>query len=417
MKWSFRAHTLSIAALALLAASASWAAPPSSTRYQNSSYRTSTPARVSTHTASLLSEPEPIADPVSSEGPVEDGSLSWEDEGSCDSGCCNMPGVGLGGGMFRSGMWYGSVDYLLVRTHMSQATAEVRRTSSTDTTTTPTSSIITDQAIQYPFKYQSGFRAALGYRLLDCGGDIQVSYWRLQGNSNVSDGPANVTAINPVIIGNVSVKTESDGNTFTAATGVTANIFDVDFAKCLSFGGPKDPCDACFCPRWDMRWWAGARIADVSRYNNNMVADASGTPVEWGNIDARFVGAGPRVGVQGRRFFGACGNLALFARASQSILLGDYNMDRVSRKLDIAPNVQTITNVTDKYTRLVPVTDIEVGGSWQAAPYLFISAGWFFQCWWDLGQAETINTASFGPLDTSNILGFEGLFVRGEMLF
>ena len=50
-------------------------------------------------------------------------------------------------------------------------------------------------------------------------------------------------------------------------------------------------------------------------------------------------------------------------------------------------------------------------GSWQVAPYAFISAGWFFQCWWDLGQAENITAGtSFGPLDSANILGFDGLF-------
>ena len=66
---------------------------------------------------------------------------------------------------------------------------------------------------------------------------------------------------------------------------------------------------------------------------------------------------------------------------------------------------------------MIPVTDIEVGGTWQMAPYTYVSIGYFFQGWWDLGQSETIPGTSFSALDTANILGFDGLFIRGEMLF
>ena len=66
---------------------------------------------------------------------------------------------------------------------------------------------------------------------------------------------------------------------------------------------------------------------------------------------------------------------------------------------------------------MIPVLDIEVGGSFQVTPRFFVSAGWFFQCWWDLGFGETIDGTNFGPLDTSNIMAWDGLFVRGEFLF
>ena len=71
---------------------------------------------------------------------------------------------------------------------------------------------------------------------------------------------------------------------------------------------------------------------------------------------------------------------------------------------------------------MIPVTDIEVGGSYQIYPQFFVSAGYFVQCWWDLGYGETIGTGrglmtSFGALDTSNIMAWTGLFVRAEMFF
>ena len=143
----------------------------------------------------------------------------------------------------------------------------------------------------------------------------------------------------------------------------------------LAFGGPQGPCDTCcFCPRWDVRLWAGARIADISRYDNNVTTTPSGTiapttQIVNGNIDARFTGAGPRVGLQGRRYFGANGFLSLYARASQALLIGDYRMSRSKTEFGTQQVPTVITNQFDRFSRTIPVTDIEVGGSWQVAPF------------------------------------------------
>ena len=100
------------------------------------------------------------------------------------------------------------------------------------------------------------------------------------------------------------------------------------------------------------------------------------------------------------------------------MLIGDYNMSRIKNSFEDSPSTNEVTAQYDSFCRMVPVTDIEVGGTWQVAPFAAISAGWLFQCWWDLGQAENISAGTnFGPLDSSNILGFDGLFVRGELLF
>jgi len=352
----------------------------------------------------ILSSPEPIA-----EGPVTDGEWEGMSGSCCDDGCCISP--------FQRGRWYGSVDYLLFRPRFSQAVTEVRRTLVTDTENN-TSTLI-DQAIEGSFDYQSGFRAALGYRLLDCGGDIQVQYWRMNASDSAASGPANTVANNPFIAGQLK-NNPGNGGTLTTNYGVTANIFDVDFAKCLSFGGPCEPCDPCFCPRWDLRYWAGARIADISRYDNNIATSPQSTVgpnTTYGDINARFVGAGPRVGAQGRRYFGQTGCLSVYARASQALLIGDYRMSRVKTTPGSANFPTEVTSQYDQYSRMIPVTDIEIGGSWQVAPFTFVSVGYFFQCWWDLGWSETVIGTNFGPLDTSNIMGFDGLFVRGEMLF
>lgn len=441
MKTAARTSIPWIAGLAWIAMAATCAAQSSSTmRYQNSrparyAMNPNASSRVSGRTSAQTADrapepdvtpPEPTAEPLAASdflGPSGGlGAEMWDDMegGGCDDGSCSTGACSMGG--FRRGLWYGSVDYLLMRPRMSQAIAAERRTLTTTVTggtaaPTQTTSTLTDESVQFPFKYSSSFRAALGYRLLDCGGDIQVAYWRLTGGAQVNEGPASVSDNRLIIVGQLECNPQ-DGQFLSASSGVTANILDVDFAKCLSLGGPQGPCDACFCPRWDLRWSAGARIADVSRFDNNVVSDANGNAVTFANINARFVGAGPRVGVQGRRFFGQCGQFAAFAKASQALLIGNYNMSRVKTTPGDAPVPNDVTIQNDHFARLIPVTDIEIGATWQVAPYAFITAGWFFQCWWDLGQAENITAGtSFGPLDSANILGFDGLFVRGELMF
>ncbi len=419
MKFAIRAW-IPLVAAAWLAASTTLAGQPDGPN-QTTRYRTTSSAigrlggSPSSHDTSLLEEPETVEAPAANQekGPAGPETV-WDDlgEGCDDCSTC---------GPLQRGMWYGSVDYLLMRPRFSQGVAEVRRTLVTDSSTTPTVSTLTDQAVEFAFPYQSGFRAALGYRLLDCGGDIQVSYWRMNATTQISSGPADTINDNPFIAGQLK-NNPGDGGFLFAEAGVTANIFDVDFAKCISLGGPQGDCDCCYCPRWDLRWSAGARAADISRFDNNLTTTPAGTTaptdtITTGIINARFVGAGPRVGIQGRRYFGCNGFLSLYAKASQAILIGDYRMSRVKTT---PGDQQTPTEVTaqyDRFSRTIPVTDIEVGGSWQLAPFTYISVGYFFQCWWDLGQSESVIGTNFGPLDTANILGFDGLFVRGELLF
>jgi Legionella pneumophila major outer membrane protein precursor len=404
--------------LALTALAADWAQGGESNARVRYAAKRASQISDSTEPSGESSQAEPIA-PIAESPDAAEGEAPWEDVGggeSCDScgGDCGAGGCRRG---CLGGLWYGSVDYLLFRPRMSQAVAAVNRVETSDTSVTPNVNTLTDTVVEYPFQYQSGFRVTAGYRLLDCGGDFQVGYWRMTGDAQYRNGPADITNNNPFIAGNLE-NNPGNGQFLNASTGVTANIFDVDFGKCISMGGPCGPCDTCcFCPRWDLRFFAGVRAADISRFNNNVVTQASGDSVSFGNINARFVGGGPRVGIQGRRYFGQCGLWSLYAKASQALLIGDYRMTRTRTEPgeDTTPTV--ITNQFDVFHRMVPVTDIEVGGTWQMAPFTYVSVGYFWQCWWDLGQGENIQGTNFGPLDSANILGFDGLFVRGEMLF
>ncbi len=170
-----------------------------------------------------------------------------------------------------------------------------------------------------------------------------------------------------------------------------------------------------------MRWLAGVRIAQVYRFDNNQITNPDGSIAALGMINANFYGAGPKVGFQIRRYFGPQQRLSVYAKSSMSLLLGQFHGTRTQ---NIPGDVNTPTSITtaiDNTSRVIPVTDIEVGGSVQLYPSFFVSAGYFVQAWWDLGYGETISAGglatSFGALDTSNIMAWTGMFVRAEFFF
>ena len=106
-----------------------------------------------------------------------------------------------------------------------------------------------------------------------------------------------------IILGQV-LNNPADGQFLNASSGIRINIFDVDFSKYLIYGGAGEPCDCNFCPRWDMRWFAGVRIAQVNRFDNNQVVNPDGSIAALGMINANFYGAGPKIGIQARRYIG-----------------------------------------------------------------------------------------------------------------
>lgn len=330
----------------------------------------------------------------------------------CDS-CCDSCMAGPRGGFF-----FGA-DYLFTKPRLSESVAEVRRTIDNRNDTNPEISQLTDTAVEYPYDYQGSVRAFAGYRLWDCGGQVQFTYWRLRGDASLSDGPADLES-GPIIAGQLE-NNPPNGGFFSASSDVRANLYDIDFSKCWEPTG--DCCDGCCCARWDFRYSAGVRIAQIDRHDSNLTTNALGGAPTFGDIDAEFRGAGPRVGLMGRRYFGPCGRLSLFAKGSFALLLGDYNVDRVRRtpgtpvSTEDGLNPTIITAQHDSLTRIIPVPEIEVGGTFQVTERFFVSAGWFIQAYADLGSSAQIDGTNFGPLDDANILAFDGLFVRGEMVF
>src|SRR5207248_10308258 len=136
-----------------------------------------------------------------------------------------------------------------------------------------------------------------------------------------------------------------------------------------------NPCGGC-CPPWTLKYSAGIRVADIRRGDNTLLVNDDGTNAEAFFVKADYIGAGPRVGLEGRRFFqGGCASL--FARSNLSLLIGEYDLKETRITPPATPGDATLTeNYFDSHSRIIPVAEIELGGTWQWSDRVSLSCGY-----------------------------------------
>jgi hypothetical protein len=324
---------------------------------------------------------------------------------SSDCASCDLSGYRspLAGGR---GSFFAGAEFILARPHFSEATAYIRRTGPVVVGNTQTA---IDEWVYYNFDYEASTRAYFGYRLCDCCAEMRFTYWNLDNSDSKSEfGTANSTPtffeVQP-----------SPGDTLRSNVNVGGNIYDFDFSRCIRLGDECQTCDSC--PRWDLRWSAGVRVADMGYDQHVDTTDPTDGQVD---VLMDFVGAGPRVGLEGRRYLGDFGQFSLYSTLDVSLLLGQYDheLTRTTTPGGVSPT--TIEQFQHHTTRLIPVTEIELGASWSPAPRWTLSAGWLFQAWWDLGMAAQQSSDLLGAryhLDDSNIMSWDGLTARAEFVF
>jgi hypothetical protein len=129
-----------------------------------------------------------------------------------------------------------------------------------------------------------------------------------------------------------------------------------------------------------------------------------------------FDGGGARVGIEGTRYIGRKRRFAVFARSDFSILLGDVSIEQISDSR-ITPGIDILTRY--KSTQLIPVLDIEAGGTVHVTDHISVAGGYLFSAWHDLGMRDTFDVLEGnGPtFDDANILGFDGFFARAEVAY
>lgn len=302
-------------------------------------------------------------------------------------------------GSFASRLFAGQ-EYLLIRTHFSEALAFARVNDSLSGGV-PNRDV---RAEELDFDYESSFRSILGFHWNDCT-DVRFTYWHLDVDTEVTGvaGPGE-TIVDPY--GGYA----TTGQNIAADAAVRMNVYDLQIARPLAFRRPYLGLD----------YAAGLRFADVEQFSASTIRD-SGTTVSKGEFETDFFGVGPYFTLAGELSPPRHDRFSLLSKAGMALLVGQYD---VSTQMTY-PGVVSGGQRADR-TRMVPVAEAELGGQYRATDYLTFSAGWLFQGWWNIGasggtfdgeQPPVSTDAAFVGTDDSDIMSFDGLFVRGELEF
>jgi major outer membrane protein len=333
-------------------------------------------------------------------------------EGYCGGACDQSCGAGCGCDSCNSGSrFFVTADYLLIHPSFSEATAFIRQDLGAGT----------DTFVPLDFDYNSSYRFGGGCRSCGCGDEVRFMFTRMNGDADATALPGDILPL--------AADPPPDGRTLIHAN-VDAKTYDLECVKIIPLGGRSGNCgDACgdtcgkSCPAWDIGWSGGIRWADVGWNRSYLALDDTDFPVTDVHTGMSFHGGGIRTGLEGRRYFGCDGWLSLYGKGNISLLLGDVNID-TSRSSD---DGNTLVRQSFSNRQLIPVYDLEAGVTAQLTCHTAITAGYLFSAWSDLGFRNALDVCDCGDavtptllsshMDDSNMLGFDGLFVRAEFAF
>jgi hypothetical protein len=330
----------------------------------------------------------------------------WEDDNGAAQpaldGCCLCPIVPFDPG------WYAGAEFLLVRPQFSQAIAFSRGTLGLTSYNV--------QGEELDFDYDASLRAFVGYSLGRGDAAFQFTYWHLDGDVAVNagglapgefiidpfgNGVGTVVVIDPnsAIFGQVLPA----GDAIVTRAHVRTDIYDADLIKPFRL---SDPC-------WMFMASVGLRIAEIKQHYESTITSA-GSLFSQGLFDATFIGAGPRLGAEGRRRFGSDGQFSLFANTHLSLLLGQY--DEVFSSATTVPGpFRAAQNASSE--RTISTFEVELGAAWQLSSQWSVTAGWLVQSWFDLGASGGRFGGFYVGTDDANIMSFDGMFIRAECAF
>jgi hypothetical protein len=286
---------------------------------------------------------------------------------------------------------YAGADILFVRTHFSEALAFATAT----VVAPPPNTAVLLQGRELDFDYRGSFRGFLGYHMGEQT-DIQFTYWRLDTNTDVNGF---VGFPNQFIVDPFGAQANPGDSIFTNAE-VNLNVYDLDIIRALSTD--ED--------RFDLKYFAGIRVADIQQSYTSFVANPALVRSN-GVFQADFVGIGPHFGLTGSMRARPQGAFSLMAKGGAALLVGQYDVSS-SAFINGAGGFQTADR-----TRMVPVIEAELGAQWQPCDVINITGGWMFQSWSNIGTSGGSFGGLFVQTDDSDIMSFDGFFLRGSVSF
>ena len=332
----------------------------------------------------------------------------------CDSGCGGSWWDCLGVG--ESSRWFVTADYLYVRANFSEAVAYLEQNIEN-----PADS--TDTFHEFNFQHESSYRFGGGYKLGCCDEELRFEFTRMSSNAETI-APQSTQE---VFIFVPYETTSPDSPTFLNAD-VDTKSWDLEYRKTIPLGGTQccgcgdacgDPCgcgDVCdcapACPAWDITWSGGVRFADVNWNRHAFALNDESDTFRESSSELNFEGGGPRVGLEGRRYFGQKNWCSMYLKGDISLLLGQMQHQATRLEED-----DILTTQTARGRRIIPVTEIEAGLTAHLTSKSLFSAGYLFSAWHDLGMRDQFNFATQleDLYDDANILGFDGFFARLEI--
>ncbi len=312
--------------------------------------------------------------------------------------------------LFKNGglQWVAGAEFIDARATFSEALAYVNFVNATQSR----------DYVQLDFDYDPSYSIYGGVFLSNWGGALMFDFARMTSDASFS---AQSTADNIIL-------TPVTGANVTGSANVDVKTYDLAFSKSLYLGGDPAPAGGASCncptcasgnrpcwePSWELGLEGGVRFADVewARQVNAFTAVPGADATLLGSSSSRlsFDGFGPRLGVLGRRYIGRRGFLSAYAKGDWSLLVGD---------VDSSTDNSVVLEITPTHTRgtqIVPVTEIELGATANVGRFASFSAGYFWSAWHDLGMREDL-PPGLSRTDDANILGFDGLFARGEVAY
>jgi hypothetical protein len=229
------------------------------------------------------------------------------------------------------------VDYLLLRPRRRELDFAITSTQSQDA---PIGNI---ESLEWRTK--SGFRIGGGYCWPGDGWEAGVYYMNLHSNA---DGFAARPAGGTLFATLTHPGTIEQVDTASATSGVNFDVVDVEMGRRFAMG-------ECF---W-FRLFGGGRFASIDQ-SLNAFYDGGDANLAQVHSPIEFDGAGIRVGGEGH--WNINWGFSLFARASGSLLFGDFRSTLIQTNNNGAT---TDVNVVDDFEKVVPVIEMGLGAAWQ----------------------------------------------------
>lgn len=243
------------------------------------------------------------------------------------------------------------------------------------------------------WEHRGGIRAGAGYVLPGSGWDIGFLYTYFHSNDARSllaptGGTLLATTTRPGIVDEV-----------TSASATSSLDYDV-----LDFELGTKIVDS---PGATVRVFGGPRIAWIDQ---KFTAQYDGITAVDSLVDTPllFDGYGLRLGGESNWQIGA--GLSFFTRASGSMLVGDLR----SRMLETnAGGAVVVTDLTEKYEKVVPVADVGLGLAWQRGSFR-VAVGYEFTNWFGLVETrDFVDDWHESRMSTrTNDLSLDGFFFQ-----